>query len=84
MASNWLNKYLVMKPEVSKIFEDLESYHDWCRWELALFNESDLYKKNSPVYSAYLNSKKPKRSYNNQNKDYNRSGKKRNEQNISN
>ena len=83
MASQWLHKYLTMKPEVSKIFEDLEAYHDWCRWELAPFNEADLYKKSSPVYSAYLNSKKPKRSYNNQ-KDYNRSGKKRNEQNISN
>lgn len=83
MASQWLHKYLAMKPEVSKIFDDLEAYHDWCRWELAPFNEADLYKKSSPVYSAYLNSKKPKRSYNNQ-KDYNRSGKKRNEQNISN
>ena len=83
MASQWLHKYLAMKPEVSKIFDDLEAYHDWCRWELAPFNEADLYKKSSPVYSAYLNSKKPKRNYNNQ-KDYNRSGKKRNEQNISN
>ena len=80
MASNWLNKYLVMKPEVSKIFEDLEAYHDWCRWELAPFNEADLYKKNSPVYSAYLNSKKPRRQYNNQT----RTGKRPNEQNISN
>lgn len=80
MASNWLNKYLVMKPEVSKIFEDLEAYHDWCRWELAPFNEADLYKKNSPVYSAYLNSKKPRRQYNNQA----RPAKRKNEQNISN
>lgn len=80
MASNWLNKYLVMKPEVSKIFEDLEAYHDWCRWELAPFNEADLYKKNSPVYSAYYYSKKPRRQYNNQA----RPAKRRNEQNISN
>lgn len=79
MAASWLNKYLVMKPEVSKIFEDLEAYHDWCRWELAPFNEAELYKKNSPVYSAYLASKRPKRPYNNQA----RTGKKRNEQNIS-
>ena len=79
MASQWLHKYLAMKPEVSKIFDDLEAYHDWCRWELAPFNEADLYNKSSPVYSAYLNSKRQKK-YNN----YNRSGKKRNEQNISN
>jgi len=79
MAASWLNKYLVMKPEVTKIFEDLEAYHDWCRWELAPFNEAELYRKSSPVYSAYLASKRPKRPYNNQA----RPGKKRNEQNIS-
>lgn len=78
MASNWLHKYLAMKPEVTKIFDDLEAYLDFCKMEMLPFNEADLYRKSSPTYSAYLNSKKPRRQTN-----YVRSGKKRNEQNLS-
>ena len=40
----WLAKYLTMKPEVSKIFNDLEVWHDHCRLELIDFNPADLYK----------------------------------------
>ena len=40
----WLGKYLTMKPEVSKIFNDLEVWHDHCRLELIDFNPADLYK----------------------------------------
>ena len=40
----WLGKYLTMKPEVSKIFSDLEVWHDHCRLELIDFNPADLYK----------------------------------------
>ena len=40
----WLDKYLVMKPEVSKIFADLEAWHDHCRLELINFDQKDLYK----------------------------------------
>jgi hypothetical protein len=40
----WLNKYLVMKPEVNKIFADLEAWHDFCRLELINFDQKDLYK----------------------------------------
>lgn len=40
----WLNKYLAMKPEVKKIFDDLEVWHDYCRIELIDFNPADLYK----------------------------------------
>lgn len=40
----WLNKYLTMKPEVTKIFSDLEAWHDHCRIELIDFNPADLYK----------------------------------------
>jgi hypothetical protein len=37
-------KYLTMKPEVSKIFDDLEAYHDYCRFNMLRFDEKDLYK----------------------------------------
>lgn len=59
----WLNKYLTMKPEVSRIYDDLEAYHDWCRFELRDFNPAELYRKDAPNYSAYLYSKRPRRPY---------------------
>ena len=40
----WLAKYLTMKPEVKKLFEDLEAWHDHCRLDLIDFNEADLYR----------------------------------------
>ena len=40
----WLDKYLVTKPEVKKIFTDLEAWHDHCRFEMIDFNPADLYK----------------------------------------
>lgn len=33
-----------MKPEVSKIYDDLEAWLDHCRFNLLPFNPSDLYK----------------------------------------
>jgi hypothetical protein len=42
----WLKKYLTMKPEVNKIFDDLEAWHDHCRMELIDFKPEDLYKSN--------------------------------------
>jgi hypothetical protein len=33
-----------MKPEVSKIFDDLEAWLDHCRFNLLKFNPADLYK----------------------------------------
>jgi hypothetical protein len=40
----WLEKYLNMKPEVSKIFDDLEAWHDHCRFEMIKFDPADLYR----------------------------------------
>lgn len=40
----WLAKYLTMKPEVRKIFSDLETWHDHCRLELIDYNPADLYR----------------------------------------
>ncbi len=36
MSQERLKKYFVMKPEVTKIFDDLEAYHNFCR--LAVFS----------------------------------------------
>jgi hypothetical protein len=43
----WLAKYLTMKPEVKKIFEDLEAWYDHCRLNLIDYNPADLYKSKS-------------------------------------
>jgi len=40
----YIAKTLIMKPEVSKIFDDLDKWLDHCRFNLLPFNPSDLYK----------------------------------------
>ena len=73
-------KYFENRPDVVKVWEDLEAYHDWCRFELCDFNPADLYRKDSKNYQAYLTSKRPRRPYQG-NKP--RFEKRRNEQNFS-
>lgn len=41
---SYIQKTLRMKPEVTKIFEDLENWLDHCRFNLLPFNPADLYK----------------------------------------
>jgi len=48
---NYIQKTLYMKPEVEKIFDDLEKWHDYCRFNLLPFNPADLYK--SPEYKQF-------------------------------
>ena len=43
---NYIQKTLKMKPEVTKIFEDLDAWLDHCRFNLLLYNEKDLYRSN--------------------------------------
>jgi hypothetical protein len=59
----WLNKYLTMKPEVNKIFDDLDRYLDFCRIELRDFNPAHLYDKGNDTYRAFLDSQRPRRPY---------------------
>ena len=40
----YIQKTLHMKPEVEKIFDDLEAWLDHCRHNLLPFNPADLYK----------------------------------------
>jgi len=40
----YIQKTLRMKPEVAKIFEDLEAWHDECRLNLTKFDPKDLYR----------------------------------------
>ena len=38
---------------VNKVFNDLEAYKDYCRFEGKVFNEAALYKKSDPNWIAY-------------------------------
>jgi hypothetical protein len=69
----WLNKYLTMKPEVSKIYDDLEAWLDHCRFNLIEFNPSDMYRTDAYKEWSRRKNFKPRQHYNNRN-DYNRSG----------
>ena len=40
-------------PPVDKIFDDLDKFRDYCRFEGKPFDEADLYKKDSWVWQAY-------------------------------
>lgn len=52
----WLKKYLVMKPEVTKIYDDLEEWLNHCRWEMIKFDPKDLYR--SKEYKEFAKAKK--------------------------
>ena len=67
----------MMKPEVVKIFDDLEALHDFCRFELLPFNPADLYNRSSKVWRDFEYSKRPKRQWNNDKPRYNNGDKPR-------
>jgi hypothetical protein len=56
---SYVKKYLRMKPEVTKIFEDLEEFHDWVRLQnpAVRFNEADLYRDKSPLWEKFQRQK---------------------------
>jgi len=68
-----IQKTLRMKPEVSNIFDDLEAWLDYCRFNLINFDPKDLYK--SQEYKAWrrdrdYKDRRYKKDYKKQ-KDYN-------------
>jgi hypothetical protein len=50
---SYVQKTLTMKPEVTKIFEDLEALLDFCRFEMLPYNPSDLYNRDSKVWNQF-------------------------------
>ena len=42
--SKYIEKYLRIKPEVDKIFDDLDGYRNYCRDNMLKFDERDLYR----------------------------------------
>ena len=40
----YIQKTLVMKPEVERIFDDLDRWLDHCRFNLLAYNPADMYR----------------------------------------
>ncbi len=53
---------------VNKVFDDLDAYRDFCRDFGYIFNEKDLYKRNTP-YGQYERFKRGDRVVNNWEED---------------
>jgi len=43
----------IQNPTIRKVFDDLDKFRDYCRFEGKVFNEKDLYKQDSEVWQAY-------------------------------
>ena len=63
MASQpvWLKKYLRMSPEVTKIYNDLDAWMNYCRFRMIKFDEADLYK--SPEYREWQERRKKRQQW---------------------
>ena len=60
MAKNYSKfSYFQSRPDIVKLFEDLEAYLDFCRIEARKFDPADLYNRHSKSYGAFLASKRP-------------------------
>ena len=66
----WLNKYLVMKPEIERVFDELDTYLDFCRFELRDYNPAHLYDKSNQNYRAFLDSQRPRKDWGNRSNNF--------------
>jgi hypothetical protein len=55
--------YFNNHPEITKIFDDLEVFLDFCRLNWMPFNPADLYNRESYIWRAYEKSTGVKRTY---------------------
>mgnify|MGYP006292731847 CR=1 FL=1 len=78
----YIQKTIRLKPEVEKIFNDLDAWLDYCRFNLLPYNPADLYK--SPAYKQFAwknGDRKPYRGYRSDNYRGNRDNNYRNNRN---
>jgi hypothetical protein len=78
MAKNYRDvDYFETRPDIVKIFDDLEKFKDFCRFELCEFNEANLYNRESQIWNNFYHANRPKRPWTGDRKpraEYNRSG----------
>jgi hypothetical protein len=71
MAKNYKDiNYFETRPDIVKIFDELESFLNFCRIELFPYNESDLYNRESWVWRNYEKSKRAKKAWTGEKKPY--------------
>ena len=71
MAKNYKEiNYFETRPDIVKIFGDLEALLDFCRIELLPYNEADLYNRESNVWRSFENSRRPKKACTGERKPY--------------
>lgn len=64
-------RYFDRRPDIVKIFDDLDSFLDFCRIELLPYNPADLYNKHSRVWQSYEKSTRPRKPWNGEKKPWN-------------
>ena len=71
MAKNYKDiDYFANRPDIVKIFDDLEAFLDFCRLEMSPFNEADLYNRESWAWRNFEKSRRPKKAYTGERKPY--------------
>ena len=71
MAKNYKEiDYFATRPDIVRIIDDLESFHNWCRLEMAPFDESHLYNRDSWAWRNYEKSRRPKKAFTGERKPY--------------
>jgi hypothetical protein len=71
MSKNYKGQsYFENRPDIVKIFDDLEAFHDWCRFEMVPFDESHLYNRESWVWRNFDKSRRPKKAWTGERKPY--------------
>ncbi len=76
MAKQYSGSYFESRPDIVKIFDDLEKFHDFCRFEMVEFNPANLYNRESQIWNNYFHSTRPRKPRGEwqQRGEYNRSG----------
>jgi hypothetical protein len=72
MAKNYNDySYFENRPDVVRIFDDLDRLLDFCRIEMLPFNPADLYNRESQVWKSFEWSRRPKKPWNGEKKPWN-------------
>ena len=70
MAKQGNTSYFESRPDIVKIFDDLEKFHDFCRFEMVEFNPANLYNRESQIWNNFYHANRPRKPRG----EYNRSG----------
>ena len=71
MAKNYKDySYFENRPDVVKIFEDLDKLLDFCRIEMLPYDQADLYNRQSRVWQSFERSSRPRKPWNGEKKPW--------------